>query len=102
MGTPVIIATPDRVPDGGGWYRGPVSWMFTCSEARSGVAACSIGSGPEIPTIADQYAPLVPTPEYETLLVPRQWQEIEIAPGRYWVVSGGGGRSCSSQRVRKG
>jgi hypothetical protein len=37
---PTITGTADRVPDGGGWYRGPVVWTFTCADAGSGVAVC--------------------------------------------------------------
>jgi hypothetical protein len=75
-GGPVWFMTPP-IPEGG---------FVVGRGLPSGV---SIGSGPEIPTFADQYAPLVPAPEYEMTLVPTQWQEIEIAPGRYWVVKAG-------------
>src|SRR5262249_55646593 len=36
---PTITATPDRAPDAGGTYSGPVTIHFTCTDALSGIAA---------------------------------------------------------------
>jgi hypothetical protein len=35
---PTIVATPDRAPDSGGTYNGPVTIHFTCTDALSGIA----------------------------------------------------------------
>ncbi len=35
---PTITATPDRAPDSGGVYTGPVTIHFTCTDALSGIA----------------------------------------------------------------
>jgi hypothetical protein len=35
---PTITATPDRAPDAGGAYSGPVTIHFTCADALSGIA----------------------------------------------------------------
>jgi hypothetical protein len=35
---PTITAAPDRAPDSGGQYSGPVTIHFTCSDALSGIA----------------------------------------------------------------
>jgi hypothetical protein len=35
---PTITATPDRTPDAGGVYNGPVTIHFTCADALSGIA----------------------------------------------------------------
>ena len=35
---PSITATPDRAPDSGGMYTGPVTIHFTCTDALSGIA----------------------------------------------------------------
>jgi hypothetical protein len=37
---PAVSATPDRPPDGNGWYRKPLTVTFAGSDAASGVAAC--------------------------------------------------------------
>lgn len=38
---PTITGTPDRAPNGLGWYNADVTVTFTCSDATSGVATCS-------------------------------------------------------------
>jgi hypothetical protein len=38
---PTITATPDRAPDNGTFYSGPVTVHFTCTDALSGIAAGS-------------------------------------------------------------
>lgn len=45
----VTSATPDRGPDGGGWYSHPVSVTFGGSDATSGIAGCTTASysGPD-------------------------------------------------------
>jgi hypothetical protein len=38
---PVITAAPDRAPNTSGWYSGPVTWHFTCTDTGgSGVYTC--------------------------------------------------------------
>lgn len=45
----VTSATPDRAPDGGGWYRAPVTVTFTGNDTTSGIASCTSAtySGPD-------------------------------------------------------
>jgi hypothetical protein len=45
----VTSATPDRAPDGGGWYRAPVKVSFSGNDTTSGIASCtsSTYSGPD-------------------------------------------------------
>ncbi len=38
---PTISATPDRDPNGNGWYAGNVTVSYTCADALSGIASCS-------------------------------------------------------------
>jgi hypothetical protein len=42
-------ATPDRAPDGGGWYRAPVTVSFSGNDTTSGIASCTSAtySGPD-------------------------------------------------------
>ena len=47
---PVVTASsPDRAPNGNGWYNGPVTVSFTGSDATSGIASCTSAafSGPD-------------------------------------------------------
>lgn len=37
---PGIAAVPDRPPNALGWYDGPVTYQFTCTDAHSGIANC--------------------------------------------------------------
>ena len=39
---PTITAARDRAANGNGWYKGDVTVTFTCADALSGVAACSV------------------------------------------------------------
>ena len=45
----VSSATPDRQPDGGGWYNHPVSVTFSGNDPTSGIASCTTASysGPD-------------------------------------------------------
>jgi hypothetical protein len=45
----VSSATPDRQPDGGGWYNHPVSVTFSGNDPTSGIASCTSAtySGPD-------------------------------------------------------
>lgn len=45
----VTGATPDRSPDGGGWYSHPVAVRFTGNDTTSGIASCTSAtySGPD-------------------------------------------------------
>jgi hypothetical protein len=45
----VTSATPDRAPDGGGWYRAPVTVAFSGNDTTSGIASCTSAtySGPD-------------------------------------------------------
>jgi hypothetical protein len=45
----VTSATPDRPPDGGGWYRAPVTVAFSGNDTTSGIASCTSAtySGPD-------------------------------------------------------
>ena len=38
---PAAAASPDRAPDGKGWYRRPVTVKFTGSDGASGLASCT-------------------------------------------------------------
>ena len=40
-GAPIVSAAPDRPPDGGGWYRRPLTVGFTGSDVLSGIASCT-------------------------------------------------------------
>ena len=37
---PEIVAAPDRQANDVGWWNGPVTFTFSCSDAESGVASC--------------------------------------------------------------
>lgn len=45
----VTSGTPDRAPDGGGWYRAPVTVAFSGNDTTSGIASCTSAtySGPD-------------------------------------------------------
>lgn len=45
----VTTASPDRAPDGGGWYRAPVTVTFSGNDTTSGIASCTTAtySGPD-------------------------------------------------------
>jgi hypothetical protein len=52
---PVVTASPDRKPDGKGWYRKPLTVTFAGTDATSGIAACTAPTsyaGPDLPTAA--------------------------------------------------
>ena len=38
---PAVTASPDRKPDGKGWYRKPLTVSFAGTDATSGIAACT-------------------------------------------------------------
>ena len=38
---PAVTATPDRAPDGNGWYRKPLTVTFNGADATSGVESCT-------------------------------------------------------------
>lgn len=39
---PTILASADRVPNADGWYGAPVVVTFSCADALSGIASCSL------------------------------------------------------------
>ncbi len=45
----VTASSPDRAPNGNGWYNGPVTVTFAGSDATSGIASCTSAaySGPD-------------------------------------------------------
>jgi hypothetical protein len=45
----VTSGAPDRAPDGGGWYRAPVTITFSGNDTTSGIASCTSAtySGPD-------------------------------------------------------
>ncbi len=52
---PVVSASPDRTPDGRGWYRRPLTVTFHGSDALSGIASCTAPSrytGPDRGSVA--------------------------------------------------
>ena len=52
---PAVTASPDRKPDGKGWYRKPLTVSFAGTDATSGVAACTAPTryaGPDLPKAA--------------------------------------------------
>jgi hypothetical protein len=52
---PAVTASPDRKPDGKGWYRKPLTVSFAGTDATSGIAACTAPTryaGPDLPTAA--------------------------------------------------
>lgn len=52
---PAVTASPDRKPDGHGWYRKPVTVSFAGTDATSGIAACTAPAryaGPDLPKAA--------------------------------------------------
>ena len=52
---PTAAASPERPPDGKGWYRRPVTIRFTGTDAVAGVAACTPAvryAGPDRPDVA--------------------------------------------------
>jgi len=51
---PGTVATPDRAPNGAGWYRAPVSITWIGSDGRSGIDSCSSPvtySGPDTASV---------------------------------------------------
>jgi hypothetical protein len=44
-----VVATPDRAPNGAGWYNAPVTFSYTGEDATSGIGSCApvIYSGPD-------------------------------------------------------
>ena len=42
--SPTLTSTPDRAPNGHGWYNAPVTFATSCSDATSGVQSCPGGS----------------------------------------------------------
>lgn len=38
---PTVVGTPDRAANGAGWYNAPVTVTFACTDALSGLAACT-------------------------------------------------------------
>ena len=54
-GAPVVSASPDRTPDGRGWYRRPLTVTYHGSDALSGIASCTAPSrytGPDRGSVA--------------------------------------------------
>jgi hypothetical protein len=52
---PAVTASPDRKPDGKGWYRKPLTVTFAGTDATSGIAACTAPTryaGPDLPKAA--------------------------------------------------
>jgi hypothetical protein len=44
-----VVATPDRAPNGAGWYNAPVTFTYTGEDATSGIGSCApvTYSGPD-------------------------------------------------------
>jgi hypothetical protein len=52
---PAVTPSPDRKPDGKGWYRKPLTVSFAGADATSGIAACTAPTryaGPDLPKAA--------------------------------------------------
>ncbi len=47
-----VVATPDRAPNGAGWYNAPVTFSYTGDDATSGIESCApvTYSGPDTAT----------------------------------------------------
>lgn len=114
---PTIAATPDRAPNGAGWYNAPVTVTFACADGGSGVADCPApstvgGDGPNQAvsgTVADRagntataslHVSVDTTPPTIQAVVGSGWSAADTIVSFECADAGGSGvASCPAQIV---